>query len=157
MSKNLFTTDEFEMAFPYLTAHEEFDGTSTGKFSITMKFEAGSEGHKSLKAAVDDVHEGKHYPLKDGKGEYDSGKVLAKAKSGYTVKCYDKDGKSISPDEIHRGDKCRASLVIQPWTKGSNSGTSLYLNAVQKLEAGPYAAGGDPFSAKDEEDLDLPF
>ena len=53
MQKVEYVTEEFEAAFPYLTSHEVFDGTSTGKFSLTMKFDEGSEGHKQLKAAID--------------------------------------------------------------------------------------------------------
>jgi len=157
MQKVEYVTEEFEAAFPYLTSHEVFDGTSTGKFSLTMKFDEGSEGHKQLKAAIDEVHEGTHYPLKNGKGDFDRGKVICKAKSGFDVHCLDNDKKSISPAEIHRGDICRAKIVIQPWSKGSNSGTSCYLNAVQKVRSGAFSDSSSDFDKKDQDDTDLPF
>jgi len=154
MQKIEITTEEFEVSFPSLDKHEEFDGTSTGKYSITMKFDKGSEGHKQLKAAADEVHNGgKYYPLKDGKGDYDDGKILCKAKSKFEVRCVGSDREDIPRTDIHHGDICRARIAFSTWEKGSNSGTACYLQAVQKVRSGGFTG----FEKVDEEDTDLPF
>lgn len=49
MSKRVnLTTDDFTAKFVNLTEHEEWDGKSTGKFSITMEFDEGTPGAKRL-------------------------------------------------------------------------------------------------------------
>jgi len=93
MPKVDLVTEEFTASFPCLDKFEEFDGTSTNKYSVTMKFDHGSEGHKQMQAAVGEVHEGGYDPIKIGKSKFDEGQVLVKAKSGYQVPCVDQDKK----------------------------------------------------------------
>ncbi len=154
MPKIEILTDEFEVSFPSLAQHEEFDGTSTGKYSITMKFDKDSEGHKQLQTAADEVHNGgKYYPLKEGTGQYDDGKILCKAKSKFEVQCVNGSNEEIPRTDIHHGDICRARIALSTWEKGSNKGTACYLQAVQKIRSGGFTG----FEKVEQDDTDLPF
>ena len=153
MSKRVnVTTDEFEAKFVNLTEHESFDGKTTGRYSITMAFEEGSEGAKKVAIAVaeaDDFKGEGHSPIKHREGN-----VEVKGKSKFDVRCVDANNNSIPADEIDFGDICRAEISFQSYQTGNSKGVTCYLQSVQKLRNREF--GGSNGSPPPKDDNYLP-
>jgi len=149
MSKRVnVTTDEFEAKFVNLTEHESFDGKTTGRYSITMAFEEGSEGAKKVATAVaeaDDFKGEGHSPIKHREGN-----VEVKGKSKFDVRCVDANNNSISADQINFGDICRAEITFQAYQTGNSKGVTCYLQSVQKLRNREFGGNNDSPPPKDD-------
>ncbi len=122
--------------FPNLLKHEEFQGTSTGKYSLTMVFDKADI--KPIEKAIAQAGGGKGTnPLKKiaDDAEYDAGKYTLKAKSAYQVKAINAAKEPISLDEVNHGSEVRVKLSFAPYTQGGG-GVTTYLGNVQLLKAG---------------------
>ena len=146
MSKRVnLTTDDFTAKFVNLTENEEWDGKSTGKFSITMEFDEGTPGAKKIIEAVAQADpfggEGR-CPIR-----YNDGKVEIKGKSKFCVRVVDATNTDLPASEITHGDTCRAEISFAAYEAGGGKGVTCYLNAVQKISN--RAFGDDEYLPKD--------
>ena len=149
-----------EARFPNLTETEKFDGTDTGKYSLTMVLE--EKDIKSIEAAIAQAGGGKgNNPLKQipSDAEYDAGKYKLKAKSKFQVTAVNKDKESIDLSRVGGGAAIRVQLGFAPYTQGGG-GVTVYLGNVQVLKEGKsndLDFGDLPEGFGEFEDGDLPF
>lgn len=142
--------------FPHLEAHEEYMGTSTGKYSLTLEF--NPDDVKPIQEAIAKAGGGKGTdPLKKvaDDAEYSAGMYRLKAKSKFPVKVIDTSKLAVDPSTITNGAKVRAKLGFAPYQTGANAGVTVYLNAIQLLEAG--GSANDLDFGELPEGFDLPF
>ena len=144
--------------FPNLLEHEEFQGVTTGKYSLTLVFDP--KDVKPIEKAIAQAGGGKGTnPLKQisDDAEYDAGKYTLKAKSAYQVKAVNAANEPISLDQIGQGSEVRVRLSFAPYTQGGG-GVTTYLGNIQLLKAGD--SGDMDFGALPEgyeEFAELPF
>jgi hypothetical protein len=130
-------TGPFKAMFPNLGETEKFDGEDTERFTITMRWPKESADVKLLEDAFKqaDQTDGKgHNPIRAGDNEFTEGMVVVKAKTKHPPVVVDGDGNPIDPSSIRSGDMCRARIGFASYSKGSNKGVTVYLNAVQLLK-----------------------
>ena len=100
---------------------------------------------KDVKSLVDAVQEAGggqgNNPLTQipGDAQYDPGMWRFKGKSKYPVKVVGRSKEALSNDKVE-GAKVRAQITVADYSAGPNRGVTVYLNAIQVLEAG---SGGD--------------
>ena len=141
--------------FPNLVEHEEFQGTSTGKYSLTLVFDP--KDVKPIEKAIAQAGGGKGTsPLKQipNDAEYDSGMYRLKAKTSYPIRVLDTSKTPIPLDRVTNGSEVRVQLSFAPYTQ-SGGGVTVYLGNIQLLKA---ADSGDlEFGDLPEGYDDLPF
>ena len=122
--------------FANLTETEKFDGTDTGKYSLTLVF--NKDDVAPIEKAIAQANGGKgRSPLKeiDAMAEYDAGKFKLKAKSKYQVKAVNTNGESIDLDRVQGGAEVRVQLGFAPYTQ-QGGGVTVYLGNIQVLREG---------------------
>ena len=148
--------------FPNLMEHESFGGVTTGKYSLTLMFDASEK--KMLEDAIVSAGGGKgKSPLKEipEDSQYDAGKVQLKAKTTFPVKAVDASGTRLPIEQVSHGSDVRAKLTFQHYSQ-QGGGVTCYLGSIQLLssngsddmEFGDLPAGYEP--GTDEEEP-LPF
>jgi hypothetical protein len=151
-----------EARFPNLTSTEKFDGTDTGKYSLTIILD--EKDIKPIEKAIAEANGGKgNNPLKQipADAEYDAGKYKLKAKSQFQVKAVNRNKESIDLSRVGGGASIRVQLGFAPYTQGGG-GVTVYLGNVQVLKEGQsndLDFGDLPEGFGDSDDLgeDLPF
>jgi hypothetical protein len=146
--------------FPNLLETEKFDGTDTGKYSLTMVIKP--EEVDSIEKAIAQAGGGKgRSPLKliATDDAYHPGAFQVKAKSKFPVRAVDVTGKPVDLSEITNGAEIRVKLGFAPYTQ-SGGGVTCYLGDIQVLKArkGADIDFGDlPEGYGEFEEGDLPF
>ncbi len=162
--KVTITTPVCSVRFPHLTEHEKYDGITTGKYSLTMVFDPEVAGE--VADAITKAGGGRgRSPLKEipADAQYDAGKFIMKAKSGYEVKAFNISGSPISLSDVTPNSVVRVKVSFAPYSQ-QGGGVTAYLGNIQLLEAG---ATGDAdfgdlpagYTLPSDEELDnnIPF
>jgi len=122
--------------FPNLMEHESFGGVTTGKYSLTLMFEASDK--KVLEDAIVKAGGGKgKTPLKEipEDSQYDAGKIQLKAKTTFMVKAVDATGNLLPIEQVSHGADARVKLTFQHYTQ-QGGGVTCYLGNIQLLSSG---------------------
>ena len=149
-----------EARFPNLTETEKFDGTDTGKYSLTLVFDKSEI--KPIEKAIAQANGGKgRSPLKEipSDAEYDAGKYKLKAKSKFQVRAVNASKESIELSRVQGGASIRVQLGFAPYTQ-QGGGVTVYLGNIQVLKEGSSSDldfGDLPEGFGEYEEGDLPF
>ena len=149
-----------EARFPNLHETEKYDGMDTGKYSLTMVFDA--KDIKPIEKAIAQANGGKgNNPLKQipEDAEYDAGKYRLKAKSKFPVRAVNREKQSIELDRVQGGADVRVQLKFAPYTQ-QGGGVTVYLGNIQVLRegsSGDLDFGDLPDGYGDEFGDELPF
>jgi hypothetical protein len=146
--------------FPNLQETEKFDGTDTGKYSLTLVFKP--EEVEVIEKAIVKAGGGKgRSPLKliATDDPYHPGAFQVKAKSRYQVRVVDAAGSEVDRSRVQNGAEVRVKLGFAPYTQ-QGGGVTTYLGDIQLLKErkGSDIDFGDlPEGYGEFEEGDLPF
>ena len=149
-----------EARFPNLTETEKFEGTDTGKYSLTMVIDP--KDIAPIEKAIAQANGGKgNNPLKQipADADYDGGKFKLKAKSKFPVTAVNLQKEAIDLGRIGGGASIRTILTFAPYTQGGG-GVTVYLGNIQVLKEGKsndLDFGDLPEGFGEFPDGDLPF
>ncbi len=127
---------------PHLVEHEEFQGVTTGRYALTLEFPP-DHVEKLQESIASVMPAGGVSPLKliPADAEYSGGNYRMKCKSRFRIKVIDLDNNPLAAADIGMNDSVRCAIKLAGYKTGVNTGVTVYLQAVQLLEAS--GAGAD--------------